>query len=125
MTEKTEKITPAERMNAICAANAASRAIARVQADAAKSTREGRGKTPGALAQLWAELQPLTPLAEVDEKIRSLLRTAAYGKVRAATMTMKRLMTTGWYVCVHGGHPLATHAAHDHTGRLYLLHMVG
>ena len=43
MTEKTEKITPAECMNAIRAANAANRVIPRAQ-------------------------QPLTPLAEVDEK---------------------------------------------------------
>ena len=93
-------------MNGIFAANAASQAIARVQADAAKSTGEGRGKTPGALAQLWAELQPLTLLTEVDEKILSLLRTAARGSIQAATMTMKRLMTTDWYVGVHGGHPL-------------------
>lgn len=125
MTEKIEKLTPAERMNALRATNAATRAIARAQADAAKSVNAGRGKTPGDLALLWLELQPLTPLTGVDERILPLLRVAACGSVRAATMAMKTLISVGWDVGAHSGHPLATHEAHDHAGRSYLIRLVG
>ena len=120
-----EDKTMAELMNEIRAENAADRAISRARAAAAKSINQGRGKTPADLAMLWVELQPVTPLAEIDSKILELIRIAANAKngVRARTVAIRTLAAIGWDVGTFWGHPVATHAAHDHNGRLHLLHL--
>ena len=118
--------TPAERIESLRATNAAIRVIGRARAAAAESVRQGRGKTPADLAMLWVELQPVTPLDEISANILALIRTATNEgrSVRARTVAMKMLKAIGWDVGTFWGHPVATHAAHNHDGRLYLLHLV-